>query len=95
MPGGYERIREVVERDIGRYIEATKGPFPIHVHHLGGEHDVVFVHISIFMAGINRNDGDRSTNVDLFRCDRHGRMVEHWDVLQIEGVPLPPNAALF
>jgi predicted SnoaL-like aldol condensation-catalyzing enzyme len=55
----------------------------------------VFVHLSLFMAGINRNDGDRSTNVDIFRVDRDGRMVEHWDVLQIEGVALPPTATVF
>ena len=95
MPGGYARIREVVENDIPRYIEATGGPFPVDVHHIGAEGDIVFVHLSLFMAGINRNDGDRSTNVDIFRVDRHGRMVEHWDVLQIEGVALPPTATVF
>jgi len=95
MPGGYARIREIVENDIPRYIEATGGPFPVDVHHMGAEGDIVFVHLSLFMAGINRNDGDRSTNVDIFRVDRHGRMVEHWDVLQIEGVALPPTATVF
>lgn len=95
MPGGYARIREIVENDIPRYIEATGGPFPVDVHHIGAEGDIVFVHLSLFMAGINRNDGDRSTNVDIFRVDRHGRMVEHWDVLQIEGVALPPTATVF
>jgi predicted SnoaL-like aldol condensation-catalyzing enzyme len=95
MPGGYARIRQVVENDIRRYIEITGGPFPVDVHHVGAEGDIVFVHLSLFMAGINRNDGDRSTNVDIFRVDRHGRMVEHWDVLQIDGVALPPTATVF
>lgn len=89
MPGGYSRIKEIVGNEIRRYIETTGGPFPVDVHHIGAEGDIVFVHLSLFMAGINRNDGDRSTNVDVFRVDRHGRMVEHWDVLQIEGVALP------
>ncbi len=95
MPGGYARIKHIVENDIRRYIERSGGPFPVDVHHVGAEGDIVFVHLSLFMAGINRNDGDRSTNVDIFRVDRDGRMVEHWDVLQIEGVALPPTAALF
>ena len=95
MPGGYARIRRVVEVDIRRYIEVTGGPFPVDVHHVGAEGDIVFVHLSLFMAGINRNEGARSTNVDIFRVDRNGRMVEHWDVLQIEGVTLPPTATVF
>jgi predicted SnoaL-like aldol condensation-catalyzing enzyme len=95
MPGGYRRIREIVENDIRRYIERTGGPFPVQVHHIGAEADIVFVHLSLFMTGINRNDGDRSTNVDIFRIDRRGRMVEHWDVLQIEGVTLPRTACVF
>jgi predicted SnoaL-like aldol condensation-catalyzing enzyme len=95
MPGGYARIREIVESEIRRYIERTGGPFPVEVHHIGAEGDIVFVHLSLFMTGINRNDGDRSTNVDIFRVDRDGRMVEHWDVLQIEGVALPSTAAVF
>ena len=95
MPGGYQRIREIVQNDIPRYIQATGGPFPIQIHHLVAEGDLVGVHLSIFMAGINRNDGERSTNVDIFRVNRDGRMVEHWDVLQIDGVALPASATQF
>ena len=60
------------------------------VHHIGAEGDIVFsVHLSLFMAGIKpQRRRSPSTNVDMFRVDRHGRMVEHWDVLQIEGVAL-------
>ena len=95
MPGGFDRIRQVVQHDIGRYIERSGGPFPITVHHLGAEGDLACVHLSIFMAGLNRNEGARSTNVDIFRLDRHGRMIEHWDVLQIEGIALAASARIF
>jgi predicted SnoaL-like aldol condensation-catalyzing enzyme len=95
MPGGFERIRQVVQHDIARYLERSGGPFPITVHHLGAEGDLACVHLSIFMAGLNRDDGARSTNVDIFRLDRHGRMIEHWDVLQIEGIALPASARIF
>jgi predicted SnoaL-like aldol condensation-catalyzing enzyme len=95
MPGGFARIKEIAANDIRRYIELTGGPFPINIHHLAAAGDLVCVHLSIFMAGINRDDGKRSTNVDIFRVNAAHRMVEHWDVLQIEGVPLPSTATLF
>jgi predicted SnoaL-like aldol condensation-catalyzing enzyme len=95
MPGGFERIRDVVRHDIGQYIERTGSAFPITVHHLAAERDLVCVHLSIFLAGLNRNHGARSTNVDIFRLDCEGRMIEHWDVLQIEGIALPDCARYF
>jgi len=95
MPGGFARIQEVVRHDIRRYIERSGSPFPITVHHMAAAGDLVCVHLSLFMAGINRNHGARSTNVDIFRLDRHGKMVEHWDVLQIDGIALPVSASLF
>lgn len=95
MPGGFARIKEVVDTDIRGYIRATGGAFPIEVHHIGAEGDLVFVHLSIFMAGINRNDGDSATNVDIFRVDASGLMVEHWDVLQMASEPLPNASSLF
>jgi predicted SnoaL-like aldol condensation-catalyzing enzyme len=55
----------------------------------------VFVHLSLFMAGINRNAGDSSTNVDIFRVDQSGLMVEHWDVLQMQSEALPNSLTIF
>jgi predicted SnoaL-like aldol condensation-catalyzing enzyme len=95
MPGGYQRIREVVETNIRGYIDQHGAPFPIEIHHLGAEGQLVFVHLSIFMAGINRNEGVRSTNVDIFLVDNNGRMAEHWDVLQMDNVPLADESSLF
>ena len=95
MPGGYERILEVVQTSIRSYIERAGGAFPVRIHRVGGERDLVFVHLSIFMAGINRNDGVRSTNVDIFRINRHGRMTEHWDVLQMQVEPVSRPEILF
>ncbi len=95
MPGGYQRILEIVKHDIRLFIEKTGAPFPIEIHRLGAEGDLVFVHITIFMAGINRNDGDRSTNVDIFRVNPQGRMCEHWDVLQMQSESRPDDATVF
>jgi predicted SnoaL-like aldol condensation-catalyzing enzyme len=47
------------------------------------------------MAGINRNAGESSTNVDIFRVDQSGLMIEHWDVLQIQGEGLPDSRTIF
>ncbi len=95
MPGGFTRIKEVVDHDIRGYITATGSSFPIEVHHIGAEGDLVFVHLSIVMAGINRNAGDSATNVDIFRVDETGHMVEHWDVLQMASEALPDASSLF
>lgn len=95
MPGGYHRIREIVETEIRKYIETTNGPFPVDIHLMGAEGDLIFVYYSIFMAGINRNEGVRSTNTDVFRIDANNRMIEHWDVLQMESEPLPDDRTLF
>jgi predicted SnoaL-like aldol condensation-catalyzing enzyme len=95
MPGGYQRILEIVRHDIRLYVEKTGTPFPIEIHQIGAEGDLVFVHISIIMAGINRNDGDRSTNVDIFRVNPEGRMCEHWDVLQMQSESKPDDPTIF
>lgn len=95
MPGGSARILEIVRTNIRSYIERTGTPFPIEIHRIAAEGDLVCIHISIFMAGINRNEGDRSTNVDIFRVGADGRMTEHWDVLQMESETLPDQRTLF
>jgi len=95
LPGGYERIERMVRKDIRRYMERTGGDFPIRIHHLAAQGDLACVHLSIFMAGLDRDEGARSTNVDIFRVDRSGCMTEHWDVLQIDGVALPDGVPLF
>ena len=95
MPDGYERILEVVQTNIRAYIDRTGGAFPVTIHRVGGEGDLVFMHSSIFMAGINRNEGVRSTNVDIFRVSRQGRMTEHWDVLQMQVEPVSRPELLF
>jgi predicted SnoaL-like aldol condensation-catalyzing enzyme len=95
MPGGFNRIKEIAANDIRRYIELTGGPFPIDIHRMAAADDLVCVHLSIFMAGIGRDDGRRSTNVDIFRVGADRRMVEHWDVLQIDGAQLPSTASFF
>jgi predicted SnoaL-like aldol condensation-catalyzing enzyme len=95
MPGGATRILEIVQQNIRQYIDASGGPFPIDIHALAAEGDIVCVYLSIFMAGINRHEGVRSTNVDIFRVDQQGRMVEHWDVLEMDSEPLESTQLLF
>lgn len=95
MPGGYARIREIVETEIPKYIELTGGPYPVDIQRMGAEGDLICIHYSIFMAGIGRNAGAKATNTDIFRIDEHNRMIEHWDVLQMEGEPLPNDRTLF
>ena len=95
MPGGFARIREIVETDIVKYMAATGGAFPVDVHAMAAEGDIVCVYLSIFMAGINRHDGARSTNVDIFRVDRDGKMIEHWDVLEMDSEPVTNARTLF
>jgi predicted SnoaL-like aldol condensation-catalyzing enzyme len=94
MPGGYARILEVAA-SIREQLTRGGRPFPIQVHRIGAQGDLVFVHLSILMTGINRNEGSRSTNVDIFRVDDDGRMVEHWDVLQMADEPLQDGSTLF
>jgi predicted SnoaL-like aldol condensation-catalyzing enzyme len=95
MPGGYHRIKEVVETEIKKYIATTGGPYPVNLHLIGAEGDLIFIYYSNFMAGINRKSGVRSTSTDIFRIGPDNRMIEHWDVLQIEGETLPDDSTLF
>ena len=95
MPGGYQRIKEIVETEIPKYVAVTGGPYPISVHAMAAEHDIVCVYLSIFMAGLNRHDGARSTNVDMFRVDAGGKMIEHWDVLEMDCETIANAATLF
>jgi|GEM_PF-3281743 predicted SnoaL-like aldol condensation-catalyzing enzyme len=95
MPGGFFRIKEIMETEIPKYIAATGGDFPVDIHLMGAEGDLIFVYYSIFMAGINRNAGARSTNTDIFRINDANKMIEHWDVLQMESEPLADDVTLF
>lgn len=95
MPGGYQRILEVVEQEIKKYIAANKSAYPVNIHLMGAEGDLIVIYYSNFMAGINRASGANATNADIFRVDAKNKMIEHWDVLQIEGEPLPDDASLF
>jgi predicted SnoaL-like aldol condensation-catalyzing enzyme len=36
------------------------------------------------IAGVSRNAGDKSRNADIFRIDGNNKLVEHWDVLQMQ-----------
>ena len=95
MPGGYWRIKEVMETEIPKFIASSGGPYPVDIHRMGAEGDLIFVHYSNYMAGINRHAGARSTSVDVFRIGPENKMIEHWDVLQMEGEPLPDDSTLF
>lgn len=95
MPGGYERIVEIVSKEISAFIATTGGPFPVNIHQLGAAGDLIFVRHSVSMIGIGRMGGYRSTNTDIFRIGADNRMIEHWDVLEIEGEPLPDTRTLF
>lgn len=95
MPGGAERIREIVETNIADYRARTGGDFPIEIHQIGAGGDLIFVRYSIFMAGIGRMEGSRATNTDIFRIDADNRMIEHWDVLEMHGEPMPDTRTLF
>jgi predicted SnoaL-like aldol condensation-catalyzing enzyme len=95
IQSGGARIRDIIANNIGAYIAAKGTNYPIDIHHMGAQGDVVFVHQEIFMAGLGRNDGDRSSVVDIFRVDAAGKFAEHWDVCQMESDELPDTATLF
>jgi predicted SnoaL-like aldol condensation-catalyzing enzyme len=95
MPGGSNRIREIFATELKAYIANTGGPFPVDCHRIGVEGDLIFVHYSVPMAGINRSAGARSTNIDIFRINAADLMAEHWDVLQINGEGVPDEGLLF
>jgi predicted SnoaL-like aldol condensation-catalyzing enzyme len=94
MPGGFDRIQHLVETEMKAYLEKTGGPFPIDFHLLGANGDLVFVYYSVPMAGIGRKAGEKSRNADIFRIDGRNKLIEHWDVLQIESEPLPNDLTL-
>jgi predicted SnoaL-like aldol condensation-catalyzing enzyme len=95
MPGGYHRIKEIVETEIPKYIAETGGPFLVDVRLIGAVGDMGCIHYNCFMAGINRRAGARSSGSDIFRIGPDNRWIEHWDVLEIEGESLPDERTLF
>jgi predicted SnoaL-like aldol condensation-catalyzing enzyme len=95
IPSGSARIRQIIETNIATYIREHQSSYPIEIHHIAAEGDLVFAHCSIYMAGLTRNDGDRSTTVDIFRLEPSGRIAEHWDVLQMESERLPDTSTVF
>jgi predicted SnoaL-like aldol condensation-catalyzing enzyme len=90
IESGSTRIKRIIETDIAAYIAKSGGDYPIDIHLLGCEGDLVFAYCSITMAGLTRNDGDRSATVDIFRIDAAGRLV-----LQMESESLPDDTTYF
>jgi predicted SnoaL-like aldol condensation-catalyzing enzyme len=43
--------------------------------------DLVAVHLRVIRSGAEREGGHGSAMIDVFRLE-HGRIVEHWDVVQ-------------
>jgi predicted SnoaL-like aldol condensation-catalyzing enzyme len=95
IPSGSARIGQILATDIAAYIARERHDYPIAIHHLGSEGDLVYAWCAIYMAGLTRNEGDRSETLDIFRVDDDLRMAEHWDVLQIESVPFASHATFY
>jgi predicted SnoaL-like aldol condensation-catalyzing enzyme len=95
IESGSARIKRIIETDIAAFIARSGRDYPIEIHLLGCEGDLVFAYCSITMAGLTRNEGDLSETVDIFRVDAAGKLCEHWDVLQMESEGLPGDAMFF
>ena len=95
MPGGFQRILHLVSTEMKARLERTGKPFPIDVHLLGANGDVVFMYYTVPMAGIGRNTDETARNADIFRIDARNKLIEHWDVLQMGSEPLPNDRTLF
>ena len=88
MPDGYERLRNLL-RD--------KGPVVPEVHQIIAGGDLVAVHSSFLVEGLNSdlNSGDKTNAIDIYRFDDNRKIVEHWDVLQMESDRLPNFSTIF
>jgi predicted SnoaL-like aldol condensation-catalyzing enzyme len=95
IPSGADRIAGIIANNIRAYMEVHGTDYPIHIRHLGAQGDLVYAHQDIFMAGLGRNDGDRSSVMDIFRIDANGQFAEHWDVCHMESDGLPDHSTLF
>ncbi len=66
-----------------RYLREA-GAIPCEIKRMAIDGDLAFVHVRYLNWG-----GKETAAVDIFRCDEHGKLLEHWDVLQ----PVPEKAA--
>lgn len=92
---GGERIKQIVETHVRDYMAAHGGRYPIEILHIGAQGDLVFIHCNLEMIGLGRNDGVKSTTVDIMRVNDEGKLAEHWDSLQMESDTLPDFSTLF
>ena len=58
------------------------GHIPCEVKRIAIDGDLAFVHVRYLNWG-----GHETAGVDMFRFDADGKIVEHWDVLELVGDP--------
>lgn len=92
---GGERIQQIVATHVKDYMAAHGGRYPIDILHIGAQGDLVFIHCNITMVGLGRNEGVKTTSVDIMRINDEGKLAEHWDSLQMESDRLPDFSTLF
>jgi len=92
---GGPRIQQIIESHVKPYIEETGDLYPVEIVHIGAQGDLVFIHCNIVMLGLGRNEGVKTSSVDIMTINEEGKLAEHWDVLQMETDSLPNFKTLF
>ena len=69
IPDGGARIEQIIEKYVKKYIEDNNAPYPMDIHHVGAQGDLVFIHCSITMIGLGRNAGVKTESVDIMRIN--------------------------
>ncbi|MEQ9450558.1 MAG: nuclear transport factor 2 family protein [Pseudomonadales bacterium] len=87
IASGAEHLQKMIALKVVPYIQIEKQDYPLDVLHIGAQGDFVFLHLETVLYNQATRSESKVQSFEIVRVNSERKLAEHWDILQIEGVP--------